>query len=139
DDVFLLMVVFGTKNFIDDVAVVRQEDQAFGVLVQSTDWEDTFRVSDQIDDVVLDVSFGGASDSGGLVERNVDLRSLGTDQLAVDAHLVTGADPSTQGGALPVAGDSARFNPLVRLAPRTDTGFADVLVEPHRQGLGVAA
>ena len=126
------MVIFRAQNFVDDVAVVRQENQAFGVLVQPPDRKDTFRVRDQVDDVVLDVRFGGAGDADRLVESNVNLLLLGADQLAVDAHLVARGNPGAQCGALAVAGDAARINPFVRLTPRTDTGLADVLVESHR-------
>ena len=40
DQVFLLVLVLGAQDLVDDVAVVGQEDQAFGVLVQASDGKD---------------------------------------------------------------------------------------------------
>ena len=45
--------------------------------------------------------------------------------------LIAIVDSSAQGGHLTVAGNPARINPFIRLAPRADAGFADVLVEPQ--------
>jgi hypothetical protein len=91
-------------------------------------------VSDEIDDVIVDMTLGGTGDADGLIERNVDLFLLGSDEFAVDADLVALGDSSAQYGRLTIAGDPARFDPLVRLSPRTDAGLADVLVESHRDG-----
>ena len=70
--VFLLVLVLGAQDFVDDVAVVGEQDQAFGVLVQPADRKDSLAVADELDDVVLDVRLGGAGDPDGLVERDVD-------------------------------------------------------------------
>ena len=58
--------------------------------------------ADQVDDVVLDMRFGGAGDAGRLVESDVNLLLLGADQLAVDAHLVARGNPGAQCGAWPL-------------------------------------
>src|SRR5882672_12772391 len=77
------------------------------------------------------MGFGGAGDACRLVERNVNLLLLGADQFAVDAYLVARGNPGAQGSGLAVASDAARIDPFIGLAPRTDTGLADVLVESH--------
>src|ERR1700676_3128445 len=86
---------------------------------------------DEIDDVVLDMSLGGAGNSDRLIEGNVDLGFFRTDRGTVDAYLVAVDDPGAECRNLTVASDAARFDPLVGLAPRTDAGLADVLIESH--------
>src|ERR1700678_4297623 len=128
-DVFLLMIVLGTQYLVDDVAVVGQQDQTLRVLVQPSNRKDALGIPHQIDDVVLDMSFGGAGNSHRLVQSDVDLFFLGADRLAVDAYHIALADLGSQGGGVAVAGHAPRIDPLVRLAPRADAGFADVLIE----------
>src|SRR5208283_5986726 len=129
--VFLFVVVFGAQDFVDDVAVVGEQNQSLGILVQTADREDPLAVPDELDDVVLDLEVGGAGDARRLVERHVDMLFFRADELAVQAHLVACRHLRTEDGAYAVAGDASRFDPLVGFAPRTRTGFADVFVEPH--------
>src|SRR5277367_821600 len=100
------MIVFGAKDFVDDVAVVRQEDETFGVLVQPPDRKDAFGMPDKSDDVVFDMGFGGGGDSHRFVEGDVDLLFLCTDEFAVDAYFVAVGNLSAQCGDLTVAGDA---------------------------------
>ena len=72
DDVLLLVVVLGAQHLVDDVAVVREQDQALGVLVEPADREDPLGMVDEVDDVALDVALGRARDADRLVERDVD-------------------------------------------------------------------
>src|ERR1700733_11468411 len=123
------MIVFGTQYLVDDVAVVGQQDQTLRVLDQSTDRKDALGIPHQLDDVVLDMSFRGAGNAHRLVQSDVDLLFLGADRLAVDAYPIALAHLGPQGGGAAVAGHAPRIDPLVRLAPRADAGFADVLIE----------
>src|ERR1700688_3033994 len=126
------MIVLGAEDLVDDVAVVRQENQTLRVLVQTPDRKNAFGVPDEVDDVVLDVGLGGAGHSDRLVESEADLFFLGANRLTRDAYLIALDDARTQAGQLAISSNAARINPLIRLAPRTDAGFADVLVEPQR-------
>src|ERR1700686_713143 len=112
------MIVFGTEDFVDDLSVVRQEDQPLRVLVQSPYRKDALRIPDEIDDIVLDMSLGGAGNSDWLIEGNVDLVFFRTDRGAVDAYPVAVDDPGAECPNLTVTSDAARFDPLVGLAPR---------------------
>src|ERR1700688_3902094 len=111
------MIVLGTEDLVDDIAIVRQKDQALGVLVQTPDRKNAFSVPDEIDDVVLDVGLGGAGHADRLVEGNVNLLLLGAHGCAVDAYLIAINDSSAQCGDLAVASNAAGLDPLVRLAP----------------------
>ena len=53
------------------------------------------------------------------------------EQFAVDADFIALRHLGAERRGLPVAGDAAGLDPFVRLAPRADAGFADVLVEAH--------
>ena len=87
DDVLLLVVVLGAQHLVDDVAVVGEQDQALGVLVEPADREDALGVVDEVDDVAVDVALGRAGDADRLVERDVDrarLLARGADAVAVE-------------------------------------------------------
>ena len=51
DHVFLFVLVLGAQDLVDDVAVVGEQDQAFGILVQAADRKDALRMADEVDDV----------------------------------------------------------------------------------------
>ena len=72
DDVLLLVVVLGAQHLVDDVAVVGEQDQPLGVLVEPADREHALGVVDEVDDVAGDVALGRAGDADRLVERDVD-------------------------------------------------------------------
>ena len=88
DDVFLLVLVLGTQDLVDDVAIVGQQDQPLRVLVEPPDREDTLPVPDEIDDVAADLTFRGAGYADRLVEREIDMALWCPDQPAIDADLV---------------------------------------------------
>ena len=135
--IFLLQLVLGAQDRVDDVAVAGQQDQAFRILVQTPDREDPLLVADEIDDVALHVGLGGAGHADRLVQGDIDVPALALgrrprlQRLAVDAHLVAfahfGADPA----ALSVDRDPAFADQPVGLAPRAVAGVADVFVEAH--------
>src|SRR3546814_813819 len=135
--VFLLQLVFGAQDGVDDVAVAGQQDQAFRILVQPADREDPPLVADEIDDVALHRRLGGAGDADRLVQRDVDVPALafggapGAQGLAVDLDLVAHADLGADPRALPVDRGPPLPDQPIGLAPRAEAGVADVLVESH--------
>ena len=129
DDVFFLVIVFRTQDLVDDVAVVGQQDQALGILVQPANGEYPLGMADQVDDIAVDMRLCRAGDSHRFIESDVNLRLLNADDLAVDANLILRADSRAEERTVPIASDASGFDPLVRLAPGTHAGFADVFVE----------
>ena len=79
---------------------------------------------------------GRAGDADRLVQRDVDvfatllLRSL-LEQRLVDAYLVALDDFHADAGDFAVDSHPALLDKFVRLAARTESGFADVFVEAH--------
>ena len=115
DDVLFLVVVPSPQDLVDDVPVVRQEDESFARLVEAADREDARGVANVVDDVVgLDACIGGADDAHGLVERQVHPLVVGrTDLLAIDAHGVPRSHLRTQLGNCAIDGDSPLREQLV--------------------------
>ena len=132
-EVFLLVAVLDAQDLVDDVAVVGQQDQALGVLVEPADREDALAVADEVDDVAGHVALGRAGDAARLVERDVDVASRragsGRPSTRTSSPSFT-CVPSTPGAPLTVTRPAAIQASASRR--RADAAFADVLVEPHR-------
>ena len=140
DQVFLLVMVFRSQQFVDDVAIAGQQDQTLGILVEPTNRKDALLMVDEVDDVALHLAFGCAGDANRLVQRDIDMLAHtrrnrpGPNPLALDHHLVAFgilvADPRN----LPIQHDLARCNQTIRLTSRAMTGVADVFVQAHGCG-----
>lgn len=131
DDVFLFVIILRPQDLIHDVAVIGEQNQAFGVLVESADGKNPLAMIDELEDVALDVRFGRRGNADWLIEGNIDPFFLGPHKRAIDAHFIPIGHLCTENGAAAVARDPSGFDPFVGFAPRTDTRFADELIEPH--------
>lgn len=132
DNIFLFVIVLGTQDLVDDIAVAGEQDQTVRVLVEAADGKDALAVPDEIDDVALDVSLGGAGHACRFVKADVDLLFfLRADHPLVDPHLVAVIDLAAELRAHAVDRDPALGNPGIRLAPRAQTGLADVFIQSH--------
>ena len=130
DDVFLLVLVLAAQDLVDDVAVVGQQDQPFGVLVEPADRKDALAGSSRSRAMLpATCALGGAGDADRLVERDVDVLLRAADRLAVDADDVACRDLRAERRDDAVDGDAPGFDARVRLAPRAQAGLADVLVQ----------
>mgnify|MGYP003558956344 CR=1 FL=1 len=67
------MLVLGTQDFIDDIAVICEQDQAFRIFIEASDMEYPEGMVDQIDNIPLDAFFGRARDADRFVQGNVDI------------------------------------------------------------------
>src|SRR5687768_8116610 len=65
------MPVAGTKNLVYYITIVGQEDQAFGIFIESTYRENPLCEINIADDIPFHVRFTGSSDSDGLIESDV--------------------------------------------------------------------
>jgi hypothetical protein len=92
DEILLLVTVLGTQDAVHDVAVVGEQDEAFGILVESADREYACLMAHEIDDILRHIPVRGAFDTGRFVECQVDPRRLCQRRSAVDPHVVTRAD-----------------------------------------------
>jgi hypothetical protein len=131
DDVFLFVLVLRAQHAVDDVAVVRQQDQPLGILVEAPDRKDALAMPDEVHDVVRHLAVRRAFDADRLVEGQVEALRLCEERLAVDEHLVVVIDLRAEHRHRAIDADPAGLDPLVGFASRADPGFAQVLVEPH--------
>jgi hypothetical protein len=122
--VFLLVAVLGTQQLIDDVAVVGQQDQPLGELVQPPDREDSRPVRHEVDDVVPHPPICRALDARWLVQRNVNVVHLVADGASVDFDHVRRADRRAKRGKGTIDRDPPGADPGIRLAPRAQAAFA---------------
>jgi hypothetical protein len=127
------VLVAGAENFVDDIAIGGEEDEAIGGFVEAADGEDALGVVYVIDNVAGDVALGGARNANGFVEGQIhELAGRGfLNGLAVEQHRVACSDPIAGTGYLPVEEYPAGFDEAVGFAARAAAGAADELVEAY--------
>lgn len=137
--VFLLVIVLGAQDLVDDIAVAGEQNQTVGFLVQTPDGKDALAVADEVHDIAAHMPFRGAGDAHRLVERDVDASRLmlglahaALHRLAVDADLILLADLLAQLHRLAVDRDAPGGDERIGLAARAQAGFADVFVEAQK-------
>jgi hypothetical protein len=102
DDVFFLMLILSPQNDIDDVPIIGQEDEPLGILIQTTDGENTFRKSNKVDDVVRSVTVCGALDTDRFIERQINALRLLPQFATVEQHQVAVFDLGSEFGGYAV-------------------------------------
>ena len=134
-DVFLFVVIARAKNFIDDVPVAGEKDKSFAGLVESTYRKNTLRVFDKIHDVVLLAAhIGGAHDTDGLVQGDIDmLFAARLDGLAIDTHIVALFHLRTHLRHLAVDGNSALLDEDICRTSRAKADFTEVFIDARFQ------
>jgi len=92
DDVFLFVVVAGAQYFINDIAVIGQEDEAIRVFIQPAYRENALRVIDEVDDIGAVLNIGGGGNPNRLIEGYIyrSLFGLGVQGFAVYSYYIAG-------------------------------------------------
>ena len=118
---------------VGQVAVVGQEQQALGHVVEPPDVCQPRRVIHQIEDGFSAARVGpGRHDARGFVQHDPDGRSGSDNLFAVDANLVAfRVDALTDLGDAAVDGDTTSRNEILGVAPRRNTGPGKRTLEPH--------
>ena len=115
--ILLLMTIFSTENLIDDVSVVRQQDEPGRIFIQSADWEDPFWMADEADDVAGDMWLAGRGDSDRFMELDVESTLLPGDHDAVPGNDIVWPDLVAENRSPAIKGHAAFFDKAVGLAP----------------------
>ena len=131
-DIFFIVAAFGAKEPVNDIAVVRKEDQACRVLIETPDREDPFRIADVIDDVVFIPFICRAGDPQRLMESQIDMVVGRKDDLAVDTDDLPGEYLRAGDCGDAVDRDGARFDIFVGFPSGTETAGTDVLIDANR-------
>src|SRR5436190_938386 len=131
DDIRLLDAVARVREPVRERSIVRQQDCAGRVRVETPDGNDALRQVDQVDDGRPSVRIPKGRDRfGRLVEEDVR-EPLRGDGLAVDVDGVAGPDEGVQPARLAVDADAPGLDELVGATPRRDAGARDVRIETH--------
>ena len=110
-------MVPSTQDFVDDVAVVGQDDEPFAGFVESSDRKNALRMTHKIHNVVLlPFLIGGAHNPHRFVQQDVDrLLFRRRDEAPIHLHHIPIHNLSSQFRDLPVDGDALLLDQLVRL------------------------
>ena len=112
-------------------AVVRQQQCAGRVGVEAADGDDARRVRDEADHRRASLRVArGRDDAGGLVQEDVG-EPLLRERLAVEAHVVVGADERVELPGRAVHGDAAGLDQLVGGASGRHPGAREPCVQSH--------
>ena len=112
------MIVTGTQDLVDQIAVVGEENQPLRVFIQTANREDTAAVVHEINDVVPLTVFRGADNPNRFVQRDKH-QVFGItrfDELTIHFNHVARHHLVTNRGALAVEEHITLFNVTVRLA-----------------------
>src|SRR5690606_31035833 len=139
NQIFLLVPILGTQDFVDDVAIARQQNQAFRILVEPSHRKHAARMIDRVDDVAPDVLLAGAGNAHGFVVGNVHVllagfarrrRNFGT----VDFDARTVGHFETDAGDSAVDRHATFGDQAICFAARAEALFAQVFVQTHGTG-----
>ena len=116
---------------VRELAVVREQERAGRVGVETSDRHDARLVRDELDDgrAAAGIARRG-DDTGGLVQQQVG-KPLLRDGPPVDLDAVAARDERVQLARRTVDAHAARLDQLVCLAPRSDAGPGEVRVQAH--------
>lgn len=103
DDVFLLVLVAGMHEPVGEAPVVGEDEEAYGILVETSDGEHAFRDVDDVHDAGIALRDAGRNDATGLVHLVIDEFLDFADGLVPDFDLVdSGYDRHADGRHLAV-------------------------------------
>jgi hypothetical protein len=131
--VFLLVFISCPEDFINDIAIICEEDQSFRWLVQPPDREYAFGIFDMIYDIVGDTAVGCTRDANGFVQGDIDLATIlfGKNRLSIHFNFVPGSDPVSCPGNNTINTYSPFRNRFIRFPPGTPTRVADIFIQAN--------
>src|SRR5690554_7561630 len=125
------MAVFRAQDLVDDVSIAGQQNQPFGILVQTPDWKNPVLVIHEVDNIASDTLVRGTGDAHGFVECYIDMLALvARSNLAfyffsIDKNLHPFEPFGPGGGDFAIKGDATLADQFISFTPRTVTGFTD--------------
>lgn len=130
DDVFLLVLVTGMHEAVGETPVVREDEEAYGILVETSDGEYAFRDVDDVHDAGIALRDAGRDDAAGLVHLVVDEFLDFADGLVSDFDLVdSGYDRHSDGRHLAVDLHEAAGDEFLSLAAGRYSGAGKVFLK----------
>lgn len=139
--VFLFDFVTRVRHSLREVAIVRQDEEAFGLRIEPADIEKARELRGQeVEDRVARVGVGaGRNKPDGFVQDDVEL-AFATHQPAPDFDVISlGGLRAEVGADAAVDRDAAVGNQLIAMPPRTGTGGGEKTIQAHREKLRVVS
>ena len=129
--VFLLHAEFRVCQSMCQLAVIGEEQESFGLRVQSPDGIHAWRVGNQVDH---SLSFVGVlcrgDDASGFVQQVIDEIGPNTDRCPIHLDdVMAHVDPLTQAGEVTIDRDATRFDHLLAHAARTPASRGEHFLE----------
>ena len=135
--VFPFMPVLGSQDLVHDVPVVREKNEAGGVLVESADRKDPLRMADLRDDVTGHMRLTGRRHAHWFVILDVERGSPPGNHLAVSRDDVLRTDLISQRRYPLIDGHATGFDQTISLSPRTDAVVCKKLIDAKLVGHSV--
>jgi hypothetical protein len=132
DFVFPFMTKLGPQNLVHDVAIVGQENQARGILIEPPDRENPFRVADLRNDIARDVGFARRRHADRLVILDVNRRLPPGNDLPIAGNHVARPDLIAELRDDCVDRDTSGLNKTIGLAPRADAVLSKEFIDSDR-------
>ena len=137
--IFPLMPVLSSQNLVHDVPVVREQNEAGRVLVESAYRKDPFRMADLRDDVPWHMRLTGRRHPHRLVILDIERGRSPGNHLSISRNDVVRADLISQTSHPLIDGHATGLDQAVSLSPRTDAMVCKKLIDAklvgHRVGM----
>ena len=131
--VFLFHFVTRMRQALGEIAVVRQDEKAFGLRVEPADIEKARKLwRQQIEDRVARIGVGaGGNEADGFVQDDVEF-AFAAHQPAPDFDVIALRRLRAEVGAdATVNRNAPRGDQLIAMTPRSDTGGSEETVQAH--------
>lgn len=109
-EIFSFVTEFGAEDSVDDVAVVRQQNETGGIFIQPSDRENTLMVPDFRDDISGNMSLTRRRHSDWLMVLDVEMGLAPRDDLPLASDNIRRGDPIAELRHSTVNRDDARLD-----------------------------
>ena len=133
------MSMLGSQNLVHDVPVVREEDEAGGILVEPTDRKDPFRMANLRNDVTRHMRLAGRRHTCRLVILDIERSRSPRNYLAISRNDIMRADLISQAGHPLIDGHTAGLDQAIGLSSRTDTVLCEEFIDTKLVGHKMAS
>ena len=136
--VFPLMPMFSSQNLVHDVPVVREQDEARRVLIESADRKDPLRMTDLRNDITRHMRLTGRRHTHWLVILDIERGCSPGNHLSVSRDDVVRTDLISQAGRPLIDGHATGFDQTIGLPSGTDAVLCEKFIDAKSIGHRVA-
>lgn len=130
DPVFFLVTIASAQDFINNIAIVGQKNQAFRIPVESADREDPLGVPEEIDDIVSPARISCRGDSDWLVKSQIDQIIIRQDRFTFDPYGLASQNTAANQGDSILNRDQTFSDQAVRFTATAVSRICQVFIDP---------